>query len=119
MSDTLAGGRRSSLRSLVFSNFTTFDWNKLSSSVWTPRSGSSQLLESIHDRMPAYPVPGTPGLTVQRLWRRFEQMHEVKAVTSPANEARETFQRSLIPVANDSMKDIQAMVKRAGRLTVL
>jgi hypothetical protein len=46
-------------------------------------------------------------------------MHEVKAVTSPANEARETFQRSLIPVANDSMKDIQAMVKRAGRLTVL
>jgi hypothetical protein len=115
MSDTLARGRRSSLRSLVFSKFTTSDWNKLSASVWHAGVGHRSFSNRF-DRMPAYPIPGTPGTTVHRLQRRFETL---KAMTSAANQARETFQRSLIPVANDSMKDIQAMVKRAGRLTVL
>jgi hypothetical protein len=57
--------------------------------------------------MPAYLVPETPGTTVHRLWRRFEQMHGLKAVTSAANERRKIVQRSLIPAANDSMKGIK------------
>ena len=105
---------RSSLRSLLFSEFTTSDWDKLSPLVWTRWSGSPQILESIHDRMPAYLVPGTPGTTVHRLWRRFGPMHPLKAMTSAANEPRETLKRSLISPANDRMKGIQAMVKRAG-----
>jgi hypothetical protein len=54
MSDTLARGRRSSLRSLVFSKFTTSDWNKLSASVW--QAGMGHRSFSIHDRVPAYPI---------------------------------------------------------------
>jgi hypothetical protein len=115
MSDTLARGRRSSLRSLVFSKFTTSDWNKLSASVWQAGMGHRSFSNRFMTACPLILLPGTPGTTVHRLQRRFETL---KAMTSAANEPRETFHRSLIPPANDTIKGIQAMVN-ARLLTVV